>query len=163
MGERTLWLFGDVFLLHPRDPEKRYVGGVSNCALTVPAGHGTGPLRSYKFLTDSKGQYYFRTIKPVPYPGRTPHIHVAVNRNGRRILTTQMLINGHEANDRDGLVKRVKDRKELLETLLVDWKPLPGSKLGEWTANFDIVLGRTARELEDGSFGGGLGKPDGRG
>ena len=120
-----------------------------------------------RFLTDSRGQYYFRTIKPVQYTlngtFRCPHIHVAASKSGHRLMSTQMLINGHEANDRDGLVKRVKDRKELLETLLVDWKPLPGSKLGEWTANFDIVLGRTARELEDGSFGGGLGKPDGRG
>lgn len=31
-----------------------------------------------RFLTDSSGAYYFRTIKPVPYPGRTPHIHFAV-------------------------------------------------------------------------------------
>ena len=120
-----------------------------------------------RFLTDSRGQYYFRTIKPVQYTlngtFRCPHIHVAVSKSGHRLMSTQMLINGHKANDRDGLVKRVKDRKELLETLLVDFKPLPGSKLGEWTANFDIVLGRTARELEDGSFGGGLGKPDGRG
>src|SRR5262245_37586007 len=41
LGEQTLWLFGDVFLLHPTDPAKPYVGGVSNCALLVPAGHGT--------------------------------------------------------------------------------------------------------------------------
>src|SRR5262249_11538658 len=31
-----------------------------------------------RFLTGSTGDYYFRTIKPVPYPGRTPHIHYAV-------------------------------------------------------------------------------------
>src|SRR6185436_2506562 len=28
-----------------------------------------------RFVTGSTGEYYFRTIKPVPYPGRTPHIH----------------------------------------------------------------------------------------
>src|ERR1700676_3157369 len=27
-----------------------------------------------RFLTGSSGEYYFRTIKPVVYPGRTPHI-----------------------------------------------------------------------------------------
>ena len=48
-----------------------------------------------RMLTDSNGQYYFRTIKPVPYPGRTPHIHFAVSQNGRRLFTTQLLINGH--------------------------------------------------------------------
>ena len=50
-----------------------------------------------RFLTDSKGQYNFRTIKPVPYPGRTPHIHVGVSRNGHRVLTTQLFVNGHRA------------------------------------------------------------------
>src|SRR5919108_35991 len=29
-----------------------------------------------RFLTDSQGRYYFRTVKPVPYPIRpAPHIH----------------------------------------------------------------------------------------
>ena len=32
-----------------------------------------------KFLTDSKGNYSFRTLKPSPYSGRTPHIHMAVS------------------------------------------------------------------------------------
>ena len=31
-----------------------------------------------RFLTGSTGEYYFRTVKPVPYPGRCPHIHFAV-------------------------------------------------------------------------------------
>ena len=42
-----------------------------------------------RFLTGSTGEYYFRTIKPVPYPGRTPHIHFAINQDGKRMLTTQ--------------------------------------------------------------------------
>src|SRR6185436_11620419 len=28
-----------------------------------------------RFVTGSSGEYLFRTIKPVPYPGRSPHIH----------------------------------------------------------------------------------------
>lgn len=55
-----------------------------------------------RFLTDSKGQYYFRTIKPVPYPGRTPHIHFGISSRGKRIFTTQMLVKGHPGNERDG-------------------------------------------------------------
>jgi len=45
--------------------------------------------------------------------------------------------------------------------LMVEYRPLPGSPLGELTANFDIVLGRTAEELPDGSIGG-IGKPERR-
>ena len=33
-----------------------------------------------RFTTGSTGEYYFRTIKPLAYPGRAPHIHVKVKR-----------------------------------------------------------------------------------
>src|SRR4051812_20799798 len=39
-----------------------------------------------RFLTGSTGEYYFRTIKPVPYPGRTPHIHFKIKRGGKELL-----------------------------------------------------------------------------
>jgi hypothetical protein len=42
----------------------------------------------------------------------------------------------------------------MLETQMVEYRPLPGSTLGELMANFDIRLGRTAVELGDGSIGG---------
>jgi protocatechuate 3,4-dioxygenase beta subunit len=110
-----------------------------------------------RFLTDAEGRYYFRTIKPVPYTlqgqFRAPHIHVAVSKAGKRIMATQALVRGHEANAGDLITQRIKDPK-LLDTLMVDYKPLPGSTLGELTANFDIRLGTTAQELDDGSIGG---------
>ena len=54
LGGKTLWMFGDAFLLDPSAPARRYLGGVSNCALLVPAGHGSAPLKRYQFLTDSR-------------------------------------------------------------------------------------------------------------
>ena len=103
-----------------------------------------------RFLTDARGQYYFRTIKPIDYTligiFRTAHIHVAVSSHGRRIFTTQLLVNGHPANARDGLIRGMAP--QALRTLLVDFTPLPGSSIGELSATFDIVLGRTAQELE---------------
>ncbi|TWU05511.1 dioxygenase family protein [Stieleria varia] len=105
-----------------------------------------GNFQGYgRFLTDSAGRYYFRTIKPVPYPGRTPHIHFAVSQSGKRVLTTQMLIAGEKQNDTDGLVKRIRD-PEALKSILVDFKPMAESTLGELTANFDIVLGKTPKD-----------------
>ena len=109
-----------------------------------------------------RGEYYFRTIKPVPYiigdVFRTPHIHFAVSRNGKRIFTSQMLINGHPDNARDRLTSRILDPLAK-ETILVDFNPLPGSKIGELTAHFDIVLGQTVEELDDGTLSWGLGHP----
>jgi protocatechuate 3,4-dioxygenase beta subunit len=97
-----------------------------------------------RFLTGSKGEYYFRTIKPVPYPGRTPHIHVAINQGGKRILTTQLYIAGDPRNQRDGIVGRMP--AALAKTLLVDFTPVKNSRIKELNANFDIVIGNTPED-----------------
>ncbi len=115
-----------------------------------------------RFLTDSKGQYYFRTIKPVPYPGRTPHIHFAVSHNGQRLLTTQMLIKGHPQNASDGVFRQLRDATSR-ELVQCDFVPLKDSKIGELSANFDLVLGKTPDESEDGKIRGGISKPMRRG
>lgn len=53
-------------------------------------------------ITDAQGRYRFRTIKPVSYPGRTPHIHVKVfEPDGREVLTSQFYLAGHPENRRD--------------------------------------------------------------
>jgi protocatechuate 3,4-dioxygenase, beta subunit len=121
-----------------------------------PTGFDTNFQGYGRFLSDSKGQYYFRTIKPIDYTligiFRTAHIHVAVSQNGRRVFTSQLLVNGHPANARDSVVRNLEPRA--LKTLLVDFKPLPGSKLGELGASFDIVLGSTVNELEVGPLRG---------
>lgn len=95
-----------------------------------------------RFLTGSTGEYLFRTIKPVPYVPRTPHIHVKVKRAGKELLTTQCYIKGHPGNQRDGVLRSLRDEKALA-TLMVDFKPIKDSKIGELAANFDIVLGVT--------------------
>lgn len=111
-----------------------------------------------RFLTDAEGRYYFRTIKPVPYPGRTPHIHYAVSKNGRRVFTTQLFIKGHPQNDRDFLFRGIRDPKQR-ELLLADFTPIADSKIGELAATFDVVLGATPEDPED-SVKGGVGKPE---
>ena len=49
------------------------------------------------------GRYRFRTIKPAPYSGRSPHIHVKVKLARRELLTTQMYVEGEPGNARDWL------------------------------------------------------------
>lgn len=60
-----------------------------------------------RFMTSNNGEYYFRTIKPVPYPGRTPHIHFKVKKGGKELLTTQCYIKGEPLNMRDGIDQSV--------------------------------------------------------
>jgi protocatechuate 3,4-dioxygenase beta subunit len=95
-----------------------------------------------RFLTGSTGEYAFRTIKPVPYPGRTPHIHVKVKVKGKAELTTQCYVKGHPLNERDGVLREMRD-PQTRALLLVDFRPLPESRIGELDAKFDIVLGYT--------------------
>jgi len=95
-----------------------------------------------RFMTGSSGEYLFRTIKPVPYPGRTPHIHYKVKRAGKELLTTQCYIKGHPGNEKDGIWRNMKDEKQR-EAVTVDFAPLKGAKAGELAAKFDIVLGVT--------------------
>lgn len=95
-----------------------------------------------RFTTGPGGEYYFRTIKPVPYPGRTPHIHYMVKRGGKGVLTTQCYIKGHPQNDKDGVYRGIKDPKAK-EAVSIDFTPIKSSKVGELAAKFDIVLGLT--------------------
>jgi protocatechuate 3,4-dioxygenase beta subunit len=95
-----------------------------------------------QFTTGTRGEYRFRTIKPVPYPGRTPHIHVKVKKGGRELLTTQLFINGHSQNRNDGVFRGLRDALDR-ELVLVDFKPIKNSKIGELSARFDIVLSLT--------------------
>jgi protocatechuate 3,4-dioxygenase beta subunit len=95
-----------------------------------------------RFLTASTGEYYFRTIKPVPYPGRTPHIHFKIKRGSKELLTTQCYIKGHPSNDRDGILRAIRNEKERA-AILIDFAPVRGSRIGEVAARFDIVLGVT--------------------
>ena len=115
-----------------------------------------------RFLTDVKGNYYFRTVKPVAYPGRTPHIHLAVSQNGKRIFTTQILIKGEKQNAQDGLFRNIRD-EAARQTVLADFKKIPHSKIGELAANFDVVLGVTVEDPHDDAIKGGIGKPEFRG
>jgi protocatechuate 3,4-dioxygenase beta subunit len=93
-----------------------------------------------RFLTGSTGEYYFRTVKPVAYPGRTPHIHFQIRRNGKEVLTTQCYIKGEKGNDRDGIYRSIKDEKAR-GSVTIDFAAVKGSKIGELAAKFDIVLG----------------------
>lgn len=94
-----------------------------------------------RFLTGSTGEYYFRTIKPVQYPGRlAPHIHFAIKAKGRERLTTQMYVKGHPGNARDFVLNAVRDPKAR-ELIIVDFNPIKASAIGELSAKFDVIMG----------------------
>ena len=85
-------------------------------------------------ITNAAGGYAFRTIKPVPYPGRTPHIHVKVLVEGRERLTTQFYLADHPQNMRDWLYRRIA--REQLERVSMRFQQSAGLPL----ARIDIVV-----------------------
>jgi len=99
-----------------------------------------------RFLTSATGEYYFRTIKPVAYPGRTPHIHFAVKMKGREKWTTQCYIKGEAQNAKDMVLQGIKDAKAR-ESVIVDFAAIKESKISELAARFDIVMGFTPADL----------------
>jgi len=89
------------------------------------------------------GGYRFRTIKPVPYPGRTPHIHFAVTAPGGARLVTQMYVEGASGNERDGLLNSIRD-PAARRSVIVALRPAPEIESGALAGTFDIVLGGNA-------------------
>jgi protocatechuate 3,4-dioxygenase beta subunit len=87
------------------------------------------------------GGYRFRTIRPVPYPGRTPHIHFAITAPGGVRLVTQMYVAGEPLNGRDSLYNSIRD-PAARAAVTVDLAPAPDLEPGSLAGRFDIVLGR---------------------
>ena len=91
-------------------------------------------------VTDREGNYHFRTLRPVPYTGRTPHIHFRVTAGGFDRLTTQLYV-AEEAqrNEADFLYKRHSEVERALVT--ARFMPVTDVVNGPVAAEFNIVLG----------------------
>ncbi|NNU51130.1 intradiol ring-cleavage dioxygenase [Rhizobium sp. WYCCWR 11279] len=83
-------------------------------------------LRGHQF-TDTHGRWWFNTIVPALYPGRTRHFHFNVQDPGGSVLTTQLYFPGEPRNAGDGLFH---------EALLLDMKQTGDGKFGR----FDFVI-----------------------
>lgn len=92
---------------HPRD------GGRAD-----PDFQGFGRAR-----TARDGGFAFRTLRPAPYPGRTPHLHVKVWRGPRALLTTQLYVAGEPSNERDFLFRRLDEAGRAALTLSLQSGP----------------------------------------
>lgn len=77
-----------------------------------PAFQGFG-----RTAVDADGNWRFRTLRPVQYGGRTPHIHVKVKLGSRELLTTQLYVEGDPGNERDFLWRRLPEDQRALITV----------------------------------------------
>ena len=88
--------------------------------------------------TGADGRYRFRTIRPVAYPGRAPHIHFTIKGRGFEPLTTQMYVQGAPENAHDSVLNRIGNPARRA-SLIVPFEPHP-ELAGEQAARFDVVL-----------------------
>jgi protocatechuate 3,4-dioxygenase beta subunit len=88
--------------------------------------------------TAAGGAYRFRTIVPVLYPGRTPHIHMAVVPAHGPRLVTQMYLAGHPQNERDGVFRSLS--AEQRANVAVNLEPAANIEAGARKAFFEVVL-----------------------
>lgn len=91
-----------------------------------------------RMLTDADGTYSFRTIKPVAYPGRTPHIHFKIAAPEKETLITQMYVAGDPGNARDGILNSLPDRER--ESVIVALETADRLEPGALAGVFNIVL-----------------------
>jgi protocatechuate 3,4-dioxygenase beta subunit len=114
---------GGVYL-HPRD--RRY-------ARRDAAFQGFG-----RTVADRRGRFAFRTILPVPYPGRTPHIHARILAGGRVLLTTQLYRAGFPQNASDFLYSRLTPAEQARAAMEIT--PRPSAGRPEWQAVVRLVV-----------------------
>ena len=86
--------------------------------------------------TDAAGAYSFRTIRPVAYQSRPPHIHFQVTHPRFRPLVTQMYVVGEQGRENPAYFGGQAVRDALTVTL----RPAAGAEPGALAARFDIVL-----------------------
>lgn len=84
-------------------------------------------LRGYQ-KTDEQGRYYFETIRPAEYAGRTPHYHVKITPPTGRTLTTQLYFPNEPRNELDHLYD---------SALLMNLQTVTDGEIGR----FDFILG----------------------
>jgi protocatechuate 3,4-dioxygenase beta subunit len=91
-------------------------------------------------LADAAGRYAFRTLRPAPYPGRTPHIHVQVTRpGGAGMLVTQLYVAGEPLNARDGLLDAIRDPRAR-DAVIIPYLPAERIEPRALLAEADLVL-----------------------
>lgn len=109
---------------HPRGAADRVDAGFQ----------GFGSTRS-----DARGGYRFRTIRPVPYPGRTPHIHVKLRHPTFGEVTSQLFLAGHPGNAGDFLYKTLDEAgRSAVELRLLR---APTGAAVTWLAARDLIIG----------------------
>jgi hypothetical protein len=97
-----------------------------------------------KVLTNEKGEYGFKTIKPGSYPvsrfwTRPPHLHFTVNSRGHSQLITQMYFAGESFNKKDRLLREHSPVEQA--QCIVSFRKIKNTPMGQF--NLGLLLEKT--------------------
>jgi protocatechuate 3,4-dioxygenase beta subunit len=109
---------------HPGDPRPN---------LRDTAFQGSG-----RTVSDEEGRFGFRTIVPVPYPGRAPHIHAKIIADGHAPLTTQFYRADYRDNPRDFLFNRMNADERQRVSMKI--RPVSGNDRAQWETDIVATL-----------------------
>ena len=90
-----------------------------------------------RVIADGDGRYSFKTIRPVAYAGRPPHLHFKLGAAGGRSLTTQLYVRG-DSTEGDFVLAALS--REARAQLAMTLTPLAGGEPEALAAEFDFVL-----------------------
>ena len=97
---------------------------------------GDEDFQGYGAVTsDGEGRYAFRTIRPVAYGGRPPHLHFRITHARAQSLTTQLYPRGESAERMSGFGLSSREARSRLEFAMV-----PAAEAGALAASYDFVL-----------------------
>ena len=88
--------------------------------------------------SSADGALRFRTIRPVPYPGRTPHIHVKLRHASFGELTSQLFVAGDPGNARDFLWRSLSEDDR--SGLAMNLQPAAAESGQRWMARHALVV-----------------------
>jgi protocatechuate 3,4-dioxygenase, beta subunit len=101
-------------------------GGVIEIWQCDEAGHYDHPADGAKIdpsfqgfgrvTLSAQGEFKFRTIKPPPYTGRTPHIHAKIKLGKRELVTTQLYVANDPGNEKDFIWRRMSTEDRAIVT-----------------------------------------------
>jgi protocatechuate 3,4-dioxygenase beta subunit len=88
-------------------------------------------------IADAEGRYAFKTIRPVRYGGRPPHLHFKLAQASARPLTTQLYPRGDSAERSAGFALSGREARSRLEFAMA---PAADREAGALAATYDFVL-----------------------
>jgi protocatechuate 3,4-dioxygenase beta subunit len=122
---------------HPEVPRDEAAVGKS----WDPGFQGFGAARSNR-----AGELAFRTIKPVAYPGRTPHIHIKLRHASFGEWTSQLFLAGDAGNGRDFLWRNLRAEERPALEMQLSRAAAPAAAVPSeappltWQARHELVL-----------------------